>query len=915
MKIALIQCPGWGRDCPPYTIALLSARLRRRGHKAFGFDLNNALYCSGADKYKKMWDNKDLYSFWNNTSLISEFTRDNERMIDFQVNKILDTEAKIIGFTVHFSSLLVSLEIAKRIKNKDKDRIVVFGGPDCYRELRGQEIIKEDAVDIVAIGEGDETLTELAEIAETEGRIDFSHGTLLKKDGKIIDCGDRQVLKSLDLIPFADYSDFRKDILSGHYRQPERLEIFDSRGCITRCHFCSEWQFWKAYRSMSGERIFEEIAYQVKRFPGVNYFYFIGSLLNGNTEALSRFCDLAIQKDLRIRWAGQAVIRPEMTKELLEKMRKAGCEWLGYGIESGSEKVVYSMNKRFSITNAEQVLRDTHQAGISTQANIMFGIPTETEDDFKQTLEFLKRNRENIDSVLASQSFCVIDKGTYLYTHADEFGIKNAGHHLYWETNGNNYVERFRRYEKFCQLALSLGLPETSGVLRVKPDKWSLLGDYYLFKKDYFSAIGCFKKSLALESGNNTTLQKIEECRRELEKLGKDAPNYDLSFKSLEADQNESVATLTQVSLKNEPEVFRAELNETQKKITNALTRLDLKEKLENFLLIEKEKQERSEYVSGFPYWLTVDPANFCTLRCPFCPTGQARGSRAKGILSFENFKGIMDGFGPYLIHIDFCNWGEPLLNKEIYEMIKHAKEYNVDTKVDSNFNHFSEKDAEDMILSGLDKLIISVDGATQETYSKYRVGGDFNKVTNNSRLLLRKRKELNKTNPYITWQFLVFRHNEHEVERVKRIGKDMGVDNVAITKAFIGNKDWIPLNDEYSHYKKEEIREEFTPKYFKPPQGKMCNWPWEAIVINPNGSVSPCCSVEDEKDDFGNILESSFKEIWNNGRYRQARRFIKDRVNPGKEDNNICIGCRHLGLINLDILSCHSFFSYNSGI
>lgn len=516
MKIALIQCPGWGRDCPPYTVALLSAWLRRSGHKAFGFDLNNALYCSGPDKYKKMWDDKDLYSFWNNASLISEFIRDNERMINFQVDKILDTGVKIIGFTVHFTSLLVSLEVAKRIKNKDKDRIIVFGGPDCCRELRGREIIKEDAVDIVVIGEGDETLPELAGMLESEGRIDFSSGTLLKKDGNIIDCGDRQVLKDLDLIPFPDYSDFRKDILSGCYVQPERLEIFDSRGCITRCHFCSEWQFWKVYRSMSGERMFEEIAYQVKRFPGVNYFYFIGSLLNGNMKALSRFCGLIIQHGLKIRWSGQAVIRPEMTKELLEKMKKAGCEWLGYGIESGSQKVVNNMHKHFSIASAEEVLRDTHQAGISTQVNIMFGIPTETEDDFKLTLEFLKRNRENIDSVLASQSFCVIDKGTYLYTHADELGIKNADYHLYWEKNGNNYVERFRRYEEFCQLALSLGLPETSGVLKVKPDKWVLLGDYYLFKKEYSEAADCFKKSLQLESWNNETFQKLELCQKEL---------------------------------------------------------------------------------------------------------------------------------------------------------------------------------------------------------------------------------------------------------------------------------------------------------------------------------------------------------------------------------------------------------------
>jgi len=237
--------------------------------------------------------------------------------------------------------------------------------------------------------------------------------------------------------------------------------------------------------------------------------------------------------------------------------------------------------------------------------------------------------------------------------------------------------------------------------------------------------------------------------------------------------------------------------------------------------------------------------------------------------------------------------------------MVSYAKKFAIDAKVDTNLNCFTREDAEKMILSGLDRLIVSIDGASPQTYSRYRVGGDFNKVISNLKILIKKKRELNKKNPHITWQFLVFRHNEHEIERVKELGKEIGVDAVGITKAFIGNKDWIPSNEEYSHYKKEEIKNEYTSEYFKVPQEKFCNWPWEAIVINSNGSVSVCCSVEDEKDDFGNIFKQSFREIWNNDKYLLARRFIKTRVRAGG-DNNICLNCSHLGLINLDILSCH---------
>jgi radical SAM protein with 4Fe4S-binding SPASM domain len=243
--------------------------------------------------------------------------------------------------------------------------------------------------------------------------------------------------------------------------------------------------------------------------------------------------------------------------------------------------------------------------------------------------------------------------------------------------------------------------------------------------------------------------------------------------------------------------------------------------------------------------------------------------------------------------------------------MIKIAKVYKVDTKIDSNLNQFTEEDAEAMILSGLDKLIVSIDGATRETYSKYRINGDFDKVIGNLGLLVRKKREMKMANPFISWQFLVFRHNEHEIEQAKTMAADMGVDGIGITKAFIGDKDWLPSNEEYSYYKKGEIGgREHTSNYFKPFGEKFCNWPWEAIVVNPNGSVSPCCSVEDEAGDFGNIFNSPFRDIWNNSNYKEARSFIKNKLMPEGKRENICLSCRHSGLTNLDILSCHSLFT-----
>jgi hypothetical protein len=195
-------------------------------------------------------------------------------------------------------------------------------------------------------------------------------------------------------------------------------------------------------------------------------------------------------------------------------MKKAGCSWLGYGIESGSQRILDLMGKRFSIDKSIEVLKNTREAGIPFQINLMFGFPTETEEDFQQTLKFLARSRPYVDSILASQSFFTLEKGTYVRSHPGEFGITGADHHLYWKSNGgsNNYAERFRRYEEFCRLAVSLGIPETSGVLRVKPDKWFLLGQYHHFEKDYSAAAECFRKSVELESDNETTRACLKEC-------------------------------------------------------------------------------------------------------------------------------------------------------------------------------------------------------------------------------------------------------------------------------------------------------------------------------------------------------------------------------------------------------------------
>ena len=478
-QLALIQCPGWGRECPPYALACLAAYARREGFSVRSFDLNNDFY-RAAPELRRMWEDKDYYSFWESEGSVRGLLDENAALVDSFVERILASGARVAGFTTHTTSFRVSLELARRLKAKDPSILVVFGGPQCSRAQAGLPFAQEPCVDAVVVGEGEATLVEILRRVTAGLPLEPMPGLLMRREGRVIDGGDRELIADLDGLPLPDYSDFDDAIRDGLYADPERLEIFDSRGCVRTCHFCSEWQYWRKFRTMSGERMFAEVSAQVERYPRVSRFYFIGLLVNGSIPALERFCDLVIASGLRIRWQGQAVVSPAMDERLLGKMARAGCEWLGIGIESGSEALRARMNKKFTNENAFATLRAAHRAGIRVQINMMFGLPSETREEAEESIRFLARVRPHIETVLASQSFAVIDKGTEPHVHPERFGVTGQEHHLFWSSNGgeNDYAERFRRYEEFCRAALSLGVPETSGVLSEKPDKRQLLDEY-----------------------------------------------------------------------------------------------------------------------------------------------------------------------------------------------------------------------------------------------------------------------------------------------------------------------------------------------------------------------------------------------------------------------------------------------------
>lgn len=412
---------------------------------------------------------------------------------------------------------------------------------------------------------------------------------------------------------------------------------------------------------------------------------------------------------------------------------------------------------------------------------------------------------------------------------------------------------------------------------------------------------------------------------------------------------------------------FWSFLPHADRAVAARLLRLGQYRKWANYLLVEFQMARGHSLMLGRPYWLTVDPTNFCQLQCPFCPTGAGRGVRDKAALKLEHFDRLLAELGPYVVHLDVMNWGEPTLNKDLPGMLACAKRHQIEIKMDTNLNDASDAMLEGLIRSGLDVLSVSIDGATQEAYQKYRVGGNLERVLENVRRLLRKKKELGSATPRVIWQFIVFKHNEHEVERARETAASLGMDDFSLVSAFMPNEPkvlaaWLPSVQEHRLYapppagvpvasdpldvvriQESTVMRSYRTRRFEPgqlrsarslgrwradvwlrawtalrrpdvcataavpftgaPPQPICKWPWAGMTVNPNGSVAPCCSVEDQGDDFGSIFAGGFTGLWNGAKYRRSRRHVsryargKAPVLPGSD--HVCERCTAIGYVN----------------
>jgi radical SAM protein with 4Fe4S-binding SPASM domain len=292
--------------------------------------------------------------------------------------------------------------------------------------------------------------------------------------------------------------------------------------------------------------------------------------------------------------------------------------------------------------------------------------------------------------------------------------------------------------------------------------------------------------------------------------------------------------------------------------------------------------------IHGLPISLSIEPTTSCNLRCPECPSGLRNFTRPTGALDLSLFKKIIDETASHLQYLTFYFQGEPYLNPAFLDMVKYASDKKVYTSTSTNAHYLNDENAKKTIESGLDRLIISIDGTTQEVYEQYRVGGQLDKVLEGTKNIVKWKKALKSSTPYIIFQYLVVKPNEHQIGAAQQLADELGVDELALKTAQIydykNGSDLMPENDQYSRYKKNK-----NGQYeIKNNLDNQCWKMWHSSVITWDGNVVPCCFDKDAKYSMGNVRTESFSEIWTNAKYQDFR----SNLLQSRSSIDICTNC-----------------------
>ncbi len=404
-RVAMIMAPAWGVIFPPYNLAKLTSILRK-------FDYSTKVYDLNIESYHLLKDMDPSVDYWASHQYYYWMVKENfqifllpklKPLFDKVINELVESNPRVIGFSVYNTNLWATDYLVKEIKRKLPDACVIVGGPEVTSTGKKHSFFKMNWFNYLFVGEAEETLPS---VLENLPDVLPMHQYIGTTDSKI----------RLEDYPYTDYSDYNLS----NYRKDNGVSMETSRGCVADCSFCAETAFWK-FRSNDPERVINEIQhlYDTKK---IKHIWFVDSLINGNLKVFEKIVDLLIERDLGIEWNCYARCDGRMTKELIAKVVKSGCSSLSYGVESGSQKVLHDMRKKVEIWEIENNLRDGREVGLDNHVNWMVGYPTEEPIDFYHSLVLLANCRMWIGAI--SPGFTVgIPEDSHLQTDWKTYNI------------------------------------------------------------------------------------------------------------------------------------------------------------------------------------------------------------------------------------------------------------------------------------------------------------------------------------------------------------------------------------------------------------------------------------------------------------------------------------------------------------
>ena len=290
-----------------------------------------------------------------------------------------------------------------------------------------------------------------------------------------------------------------------------------------------------------------------------------------------------------------------------------------------------------------------------------------------------------------------------------------------------------------------------------------------------------------------------------------------------------------------------------------------------------------SAVIRGMPVSLGTELTNHCNLNCPECHSGTGLMTRKRGFMDINLFDRILTELEPYLYYLTLYFQGEPMMHPRFFYFLERSR--NINTIVSTNGHFLSQENAEKIVRSGLNKLIISIDGIDQKTYSSYRINGDLTRVMDGISNLSEARGKA--SSPLkLEIQFLVNRKNEQQIPSVKHLARKMNA-SLKLKSMQIINQEafetWLPSRQEFVRYKKKEGA--YTIKNRLP---NKCARLWFNPVITWDGKVIPCCFDKNAVHIMGDLNEKSFRDIWEGPEYRAFR----ERILSDRNTIEICRNC-----------------------